>query len=299
MNICALQDEDVISVGGVKLKLKDITRQQEQLQSKLRTRASGPVTTFINLLILTSFQLLAIIGFALHDAVAESALVTGGFAGIIVIQWLLYVFYLAIRRSSFEMETLAFFLCTLGMTAIATVVPAEAVKQLLATAVGVLVYLLVGWSLRNLGRAKRVRYLAVAAGLGFLLMTLAVGTEYYGAKCWIVIGSVSLQPSELSKVCFVFAGASTMDRIMNKRNFMAFIAYSVVICGCLAVMNDFGTTELGEGQISSAMFSGFCTDEQYPLAFVVAVENGGYGAATCIPILSIVLAECKAMLDGQ
>ena len=231
----------MLSVGGVKLKLKVITKQQEQLQSKLRTRASGPVTTFINLLILTAFQLLAIIGFALHDAVTDSALVTGGFAGIIVSQWALYVFYIVIRRSSFEMETLAFFLCTLGMAAIATVVPAEAVKQLIAMVVGVLVYLLVGWSLRNLERAKRVRYLAVAAGLGFLLLTLAVGTEYYGAKCWIVIGNISLQPSELSKVCFVFAGASTMDRIMNKRNLIAFIAYSVVICGCLAVMNDFGT----------------------------------------------------------
>ena len=225
VSICALQDGDVLSVGGVKLKLKVITKQQEQLQSKLRTRASGPVTTFVNLLILTAFQLLAIIGFALHDAVTDSALVTGGFAGIIVSQWALYVFYIVIRRSSFEMETLAFFLCTLGMAAIATVVPAEAVKQLIAMVVGVLVYLLVGWSLRNLERAKRVRYLAVAAGLGFLLLTLAVGTEYYGAKCWIVIGNISLQPSELSKVCFVFAGASTMDRIMNKRNLIAFIAY--------------------------------------------------------------------------
>lgn len=241
VSICALQDGDVLSVGGVKLKLKVITKQQEQLQSKLRTRASGPVTTFINLLILSAFQLLAIIGFALHDAVTDAALVTGGFAGIIVSQWALYVFYIVIRRSSFEMETLAFFLCTLGMAAIATVVPAEAVKQLIAMVVGVLIYLLVGWSLRNLERAKRVRYLAVAAGLGFLLLTLAVGTEYYGAKCWIVIGNISLQPSELSKVCFVFAGASTMDRIMNKRNLIAFIAYSVVICGCLAVMNDFGT----------------------------------------------------------
>ena len=86
-----------------------------------------------------------------------------------------------------------------------------------------------------------MRYLAVAAGLGFLLLTLAFGTEHYGAKCWVNIGGMSLQPSELSKVCFVFAGASTMDRIMNKRNLVAFIAYSVVICGCLALMNDFGT----------------------------------------------------------
>ena len=32
-----------------------------------------------------------------------------------------------------------------------------------------------------------------------------------------------------------------MDRIMNKRNLIAFIAYSVMICACLAIMNDFGT----------------------------------------------------------
>ena len=32
-----------------------------------------------------------------------------------------------------------------------------------------------------------------------------------------------------------------MDRIMNKRNLVLFIAYSIVICGLLAIMNDFGT----------------------------------------------------------
>ena len=32
-----------------------------------------------------------------------------------------------------------------------------------------------------------------------------------------------------------------MDRIMTKRNLFLFIAYSVVICGLLALMNDFGT----------------------------------------------------------
>ena len=241
VNICALQDGDVISVGGVKLKLKVITRQQEQLQSQLRTRASGPIAGFFNLLLLTVFQVLTMIGFAVHDAVENSVMVLEGFGGIILAQWLLYVFYLVIHRSSFEMETLAFFLCSLGMAAIATVAPKESLKQLIAMLVGVFVYLLVGWSLRNLERAKRVRYLAVAAGLGFLLLTLAIGTEYYGAKNWIIVGGMSLQPSELSKVCFVFAGASTMDRIMNKRNLIAFIVYSVLICGCLAIMNDFGT----------------------------------------------------------
>ena len=78
-------------------------------------------------------------------------------------------------------------------------------------------------------------------GIGFLVITLLFGEEYHGAKNWLLIGGFTLQPSELSKICFVYAGASTMDRLMQKRNLILFIAYSVIICGCLALMNDFGT----------------------------------------------------------
>ena len=129
----------------------------------------------------------------------------------------------------------------MGMCAISTVVPGEAMKQLIAMGIGIGVFLFLGWSLRDLQRAKRVRYLAVVAGIGFLVVTLIFGTEYYGAKNWLVLGGFSIQPSELSKLCFVFVGASTMDRILKKRNLIGFIAYSVVLCGLLALMNDFGT----------------------------------------------------------
>ncbi len=60
-----------------------------------------------------------------------------------------------------------------------------------------------------------------------------------------------------------------------------------------------GTSELGGGLKSNAMFSGFVQNEEYPLAFIVIVENGGYGSHTCVPVLSAVLAECKAVLDGE
>ena len=52
---------------------------------------------------------------------------------------------------------------------------------------------------------------------------------------------MSFQPSELVKLCFIFVGASTMDRLVAKRNLILFILYSGFICGCLALMNDFGT----------------------------------------------------------
>ena len=60
-----------------------------------------------------------------------------------------------------------------------------------------------------------------------------------------------------------------------------------------------GTSQLGGGQRSNAMFAGFVENEEYPLAFMVVVENGGYGSHTCVPILSKVLGVCKAVMDGE
>ena len=66
----------------------------------------------------------------------------------------------------------------------------------------------------------------------------------------------------------------------------------------LTVCAKSGTSELGGGKAPNAMFTGFVMDENYPLAFIVVVENGGYGSAICVPIISKVLAECKNVLDG-
>ena len=241
VKICAITERNKITIGGVDMHLQPITERQEARQAELRTKASSGWDTVANLLILSLMQCLMVLGFLLNSDSSEYIYIIQGFGGILLCQWLLYVFYCAIRRSSFEVETIAFFLCTMGMAAIAAVKPQETVKQLIAMLLGVIMFLIIGWSLRDLERAKKFRYLAVVAGVGFLVVTLVFGTEFYGAKNWLILGGMSLQPSELSKVCFVYAGASTMDRIMNKRNLILFIAYSVLICGCLALMNDFGT----------------------------------------------------------
>ena len=240
VSICALEEEDEISIGGVDMHLLPITKRQEQLQAQLRTRAGG-VDSVANLLILTVLQCLCCLGFLLGGDGNHMSSIALGFGGIILCQWLLWIFFAIIKRSSFELETVAFFLCTMGMAVLCSIKPGETTKQLFAMVLGIAVYLVVGWSMRDLERAKKFRYLAVVTGLGMLIITLLFGTEQHGAKAWIEVGNMTLQPSELSKVCFVYAGASAMDRLMNKRNLILFIAYSVLICGCLALMNDFGT----------------------------------------------------------
>lgn len=65
----------------------------------------------------------------------------------------------------------------------------------------------------------------------------------------------------------------------------------------LTVCGKSGTSEVGGGLRSNALFAGFVTDEQYPVAFLCVVENGGYGSGTCVPIMSQVLSECMKRMD--
>lgn len=67
----------------------------------------------------------------------------------------------------------------------------------------------------------------------------------------------------------------------------------------LAVCAKTGTAEVGGDKKPNAMLAGFVADSNYPLAFIVCVEDGGYGAKVCLPIASEVLKACKTVLDSQ
>ena len=239
--LCALEEGDVINLGGLDMTLEPITRRQEVYQTTLRTKAGQEFRPGRTLIFLGLFQILMMVQMLLQSDPEDCGSVCFGFLALVVGEWAMYLFYRIIRRRGFEMELIAFFLSTLGMAVLATVSPGDIKKQVIAACLGIVIFFIVGWSLRDLDRAKKFRYLASMAGLGILAFNLVFGEEQYGARNWIHIGNTSLQPSELVKICFVYVGASTMDRIVTRRNMFLFIGYSAAICLCLVLMNDFGT----------------------------------------------------------
>ena len=60
-----------------------------------------------------------------------------------------------------------------------------------------------------------------------------------------------------------------------------------------------GTAELGPNDTPHATFSGFIQDANYPLAFIIIVEHGGSGSATCAPIAGQVWRACCAAMDAE
>ncbi len=238
---CVVEFGDAISLGGVVFHLVPLTPEEETRLAEARTRPGRTIHPSATLFYLTLFQLLTALQLLFQVEPEAAGQVAAAFGGLAAMEWLLFLTMRAFRRTGYEVETVAFFLTTLGFAVIASSAPEELFKQLASVGLGIAVFLMIGWSLRDLERAKKVRYLASAAGVALLLVNLAFGSEQYGAKNWIFIGGMSFQPSELVKLCFIFAGASTLDRVMAKRNLWLFIVYSGLICGALALMNDFGT----------------------------------------------------------
>ena len=229
----------MINLGGVEFALVPITPEQEQAQAEYRTRPGSRMKSWVTLAMLSLLEVFLCVGLMLSSW--EPVEVLAAFGGLFALQWLLLGFYTLIHRTAFEIETGAFFLTAFGLAVIASSAPEELYKQLLCVALGIVTFLIVGWCLRDLSRAKVLRYLAAVAGLGLLFAALVFGTEVNGAKNWIFIGGLSVQPSELAKVCFVFVGASSLDRLVSKRNLLLFLGYTGVVCACLALLSDFGT----------------------------------------------------------
>ena len=102
------------------------------------------------------------------------------------------------------------------------------------------------------------------------------------------------------------ANSQTRGRIMSAstaktlREYLAFNVkdkYGAQNFPGLTVGGKTGTAEVGGGKKPNALFTGIVEDEQYPLAFIVVVEDGGYGVKVSLPIAAKVLEACKEALD--
>ena len=228
---------DVLSLGGVDTVLLPVSAAETARRKKTSQR---PVPPWGSLILLTVFQVLAAIQF-LFSAGGEQLLVPAAFLCLCLVMWLYCLVLRGLGRTGFEMETIAFFLSTLSLAVTASSAPGSVLKQLLAVALGMILFLVLGIFLRDLDRVRRIRWLMAAGAIFLLSLSLALGDEKFGAANWISLFGFSFQPSELAKICYIFAGAATLERLFRRRNLGLFIVLTGACMGCLALMSDFGT----------------------------------------------------------
>ena len=242
-NSASLKLGDTLSLGGVPLLFLPQTAEKRQKHEELR-RAERPASVTPSLLWLTLFQVLACLQLIAAAGTGASVAIPLSFLGLTALMWIYFAVLRACRCAGFEMETVAFFLSTLSLSVTASSAPGSLPKQLLAIFLGILLLLTLELLLRDLERVKKLRWLMAAAAIGLLGLTLVAGRVKYGAANWISLGPFSLQPSELAKICYIFAGAATLERLFRRRNLTLFMVLTGACMGCLALMSDFGTAAI-------------------------------------------------------
>ena len=234
---------DTITLGGVELLFLPQTLEEQERMEKKR-RAEQPGRIWPSFLWLTIFQVLTCLQLIVALGASVTPAVPAAFFGLTAVMWLYYAALRLNHRIGFEMETIAFFLSTLSLAVTASSAQGSLIKQLAAIVLGLCLFLVLGIFLRDLGRVQKNRWLMAASAIGLLGITLVLGQAKYGAVNWISIGPLSFQPSEIAKICYIFAGSATLERLFHKRNLGLFILLTGVCIGLLGLMSDFGTAAI-------------------------------------------------------
>lgn len=233
-----LQDGDVIEIGGVEMTVEPPLFDDLASNSKSKRKRGS----LLQMLLLTVSQIIVLTELLIHYFGELPNSIPIVFGGLIAIEWIYYIIF----RSSENMhvEIIGFLLTTFGFAVAASAVPSSLIKQFVSFVLGLGIFIACRYILRNIELTMKLRYVLAVATIALFAVNLLFGKNINGAKNWIAIGSFTIQPSELLKFAFIFVGASTLDRLLAKRNVILFLAYAGGCLGALALMRDFGTAAI-------------------------------------------------------
>lgn len=214
-------------------------------QKKRKYSYRKPVNWFSLLILITGFQIFCALQILLNSSEEiVPATIFIVFGSYILIEWVYFIVFAGVlRRKSFEVELIAFFLTGIGLALTTSVYPDKAYTQLIAIVLGIGVFVVLLFILSDIDRVMKLRIPVAILSVGALLFTLVFASEINGARNWIVIGHglFSIQTSELVKIAFVFVGAATLENLQTTKQLTKYIIFSVSIIGMLFLMKDFGT----------------------------------------------------------
>ena len=212
---------------------------------KRKMRYRRPVNWLFLLLLMTAFQIFCAIQILTNggEDIVKGTIIAV-FALYITVEWTYFIVFAGfLRRKSFEVELIAFFLSGIGLALTTSVYPNKAYTQLIAILLGIGVFIVLLWILSDIDRVVKLRMPVAVLSIAALVFTLIFAKNINGARNWIIIGDglLSIQTSEIVKVAFVFVGAATLETLQSTKLLTKYIIFAITCVGLLFIMKDFGT----------------------------------------------------------
>ena len=227
---------DVIDLGGIGLSFYAISEKEEREQAMRWGVAERPLSPGRTLGYLTVFQIMMAVQCLPDRESPEIAMIGVAFGILMAAMWGTYLLYRTLKRTAFEAETIAFFLCTISFAVTAAYSPEALLTQTICVIAGIAVFLVLSLLLRDLKSTVSLRWPVAVFTCLLLIFNVVLGSRIFGAKNWISLGPIGFQPSEFVKIAFIFTGAATLDRLFARRNLIFTVLFCGFCMGCLALM---------------------------------------------------------------
>ncbi len=162
------------------------------------------------------------------------------------------------------------FLCALGVLVLYRLDPERGISQAVNYGVGVGCMMVCTLMVRYIRDWKIMTVLMALGSLALLALPIIMGTEKNGAKNWVNIGSMSMQPSEVVKLALLLI----LAYFLCKRQVVLSILFAGLCLGMLMLQKDLGTALLYYGTTLALLYA---ATGSLPLIGLGAA--GGAGAA--------------------
>jgi cell division protein FtsW len=131
-------------------------------------------------------------------------------------------------------------------------------------------------SLQSPRTVRRIAVIVGAAGLVLLAMTLVVGAEIKGARRWINLPLISLQPSEFVKPCFAVVAAWLFSEQKLRRGFPGNLIALVLLAPIVAML--IAQPDIGMAVVVATVWFGQLYMSGLRLYWMFLFGLGGVGA---------------------
>ena len=143
------------------------------------------------------------------------------------------------RVSRLVVNNMCMLLC-IGLVMLTRLDYGTAMRQFVFAAAGIALSLIVPVIIRKVKGLAKLRKLYAIAGMASLAIVAVLGQVSYGAKLGFTIGSISIQPSELVKIIFVFYVAASLKESTEFKNVVVTTMIAALHVLILVVSTDLG-----------------------------------------------------------